>query len=322
MFRVRSRKFPEKWGTLLGIVPFVLILGIYAIFSHQRLSENPKDKLLPGFSGLAKGWSEVTRLRPAKVVDYTVQSGDTLESIAKKVSGSAEFAEEIRIAGGGTISNESLEAGTVVRVPETERYLLKDVGWSLGRLTIGVAVAVVLSLSIGLSMGVFPPVERFFYPLVSALSKIPPLAVLPIIFIFMGATNEAPRITIIALGITPVIIMDTLLRCKEVASELITKAYTLGASTVEVVFKVVLPQVWPGFLNSVRIALGPAWVYLIAAEAISSDVGLGYRIFVVQRQLGMNIILIYVVLIMLLGLAIDWGMRWWIENRYRWAQAK
>jgi NitT/TauT family transport system permease protein len=322
MFRVRSRKFSSSWGLWLGAVPFLLIVLSYGYFSHQRLAENPKDKLLPGPARLLAGWKDVTRLRSAKVIDYTVADGETLESIARKISGSATFVEEIRTPDGKTATAKNLAPGTVLRVPKTERYITKDLWASLWRLCAGVSIAVSISLAVGLSMGVFAPVEKLLYPLVSALSKIPPLAILPIIFIFLGATNEAPRITIIALGIAPVIIMDTLLRCREVATELITKAYTLGATTLEVVFKVVLPQIWPGFLNSTRISLGPAWVFLIAAEAISADAGLGYRIFVVQRQLGMNIILIYVGIIMLIGLAIDAGLRWFIHHRYRWAHVR
>ena len=79
---------------------------------------------------------------------------------------------------------------------------------------------------------------------------------------------------------------------------------------------------WPGFLNSIRLSFGPAWVFLIASEAIAADAGLGYRIFVVQRQLGMNVILIYVAIIMLIGLGVDWLMRWFIHSRYKWAHQK
>lgn len=318
MFRVRSRKLLPGWGMWLGAIPFLVVILCYGYFSHKKLAAEPDFKLLPGPTQLLAGWKAVTELRTAKVVEYEVRQGDTLESIAEEVSGDRSFAERIRMAD-RTAPAGDLVAGTTVRVPETERYLTEDLWASFCRLAAGVFIAVVISLAVGLSMGVFAPVETLLYPLVSALSKIPALAVFPIIMMVMGVDNEAPKITIITLGIAPVIMMDTLLRCREVATELITKAYTLGATTAEVVFKVVLPQVWPGFLNSVRISLGPAWVFLIAAEAISADAGLGYRIFLVQRQLGMNKILIYVAIIMLVGLVVDAGLRWFIHHRYRWA---
>ncbi|NNE93573.1 MAG: ABC transporter permease subunit, partial [Verrucomicrobiales bacterium] len=255
MFRVRSRKLPEGVGRLLGLLPFLAIVLAYAYFSHQRLSENPRDKLLPGREGFSRGWEEVTKLRTGEYIEYTVREGDTRESIARRISGSAAFADQIRP------SDAEITAGAEIEVPKTERYIIKDTLASLRRLAVGMLIGIIVSLTLGLSMGVFTPVEKMFYPLVAALSKIPPLAILPIIFIFQGV-GESAKITIIALGIAPVMTMDILLRCKEVASELITKAYTLGASTMEVVFKVVLPQIWPSFLNSVRISLGPAWVFL------------------------------------------------------------
>ena len=321
MFRVRSRKLPKGWGRILGFVPFLLLILAYGIVSNKRLAENPRDKLTPGIAGLKKGWEDVTKIRVDSFSDYVVQSGDTLESVAKKVSGNTSFAEDIRDADGKTLKSKSIEAGQTLRVPETSSYLWKDLAASLKRLFWGMLIGVGISLILGVSMGVFTPVEKTFYSFVAALSKIPPLAILPIIFIFQGI-GESAKITIIALGIAPLMTMDILLRVKEIATELITKSYTLGASTVEVVFKIILPQVWPGFLNSVRLSFGPAWVFLIASEAIAANAGLGYRIFVVQRQLGMNVILIYVTIIMLTGLGIDWLMRWFIHSRYKWAHQK
>ncbi len=66
----------------------------------------------------------------------------------------------------------------------------------------------------------------------------------------------------------------------------------------------VLPQIWPRLIDSLRLTLGSAWLFLIAAEAIASTEGLGYRIFLVRRYLAMDVILPYVVWITLLAVAI------------------
>ena len=91
--------------------------------------------------------------------------------------------------------------------------------------------------------------------------------------------------------------------------EQIIKAQTLGASTWQLVLRVVLPQVLPRLLDAVRLSLGSAWLFLIAAEAIASTEGLGYRIFLVRRYLAMDVILPYVVWITLLALVIDLALR-------------
>jgi NitT/TauT family transport system permease protein len=70
--------------------------------------------------------------------------------------------------------------------------------------------------------------------------------------------------------------------------------------------RLVLPQIMPRLLTCVRLALGPAWLFLIAAEAIASTEGLGYRIFLVRRYLSMDVILPYVAWITLLAVATDW----------------
>lgn len=313
-----------RWTTyLLGILPFLLIVGVYLYVSDQRRQENPRDKLMPGLTQLWEGWQAVMELRQGTFVDYTVEEGDTLESIAAEISGDASFADRIRPDGGEALDPpRPLVPGETLRVRTTYRYLTSDIAISLWRLGVGLGIGAGVSLVLGLLMGAFTPVDKLFQPLAAAFSKIPPLAILPIIFIALGADNETSKIAIIALGIAPTMTLDIYMRARDVPRELITKAYTLGASTAEVVFKVILPLTWPSVLNSLRLVLGPAWVFLIAAEAIASEAGLGYRIFVVQRQLGMNIILIYVAIIMGIGLAMDGALRGLLTWRYKWAEVK
>jgi len=106
-----------------------------------------------------------------------------------------------------------------------------------------------------------------------------------------------------------------------IPEEQIGKAQTLGASTWLVALQVALPQAMPRLIDSVRFSLGPAWVFLISAEAIASDVGLGYRIFLVRRYLAMDIILPYVAWISLLAVIIDLALLTWSRTAFRWAHA-
>ena len=101
--------------------------------------------------------------------------------------------------------------------------------------------------------------------------------------------------------------------------EQLVKAQTLGASTWLVALRVALPQAMPRLIDSLRLSLCPAWVYLISAEAIASDVGLGYRIFLVRRYLAMDIILPYVAWITLLAVAMDFGLYLLSRKAFPWA---
>ena len=91
----------------------------------------------------------------------------------------------------------------------------------------------------------------------------------------------------------------------EIPPELIIKAQTLGGNSWTMVLRLVLPQILPRLITCVRLALGPAWLFLIAAEAIASTEGLGYRIFLVRRYLAMDVILPYVAWITLLAVITD-----------------
>ncbi len=142
---------------------------------------------------------------------------------------------------------------------------------------------------------------------VAMISMVPPLAVLPILFIVMGL-GEASKIALIVIGVAPFLTRDLAMRVRELPREQLIKAQTLGASTWQIALRVVLPQVMPRLIDGLRLSLGPAFLFLIAAEAIASDSGLGYRIFLVRRYLAMDVILPYVAWITLLSVAMDYGL--------------
>ena len=86
-------------------------------------------------------------------------------------------------------------------------------------------------------------------------------------------------------------------RYREVPSEVIDKSYTLGASHCEVIWNVIVPQIIPKFLDTVRLQIGPAVVYLIAAEMLKGDAGFGYRIRMRQRVTDMSVVYTYLALL-------------------------
>lgn len=114
---------------------------------------------------------------------------------------------------------------------------------------------------------------------------------------------------LIVIGITPCLARDLEQRAREIPSELLIKAQTLGASSWTLILRVILPQLLPRLLISLRLVLGSAWLFLIAAEAIAATDGLGYRIFLVCRYLAMDVILPYVAWITLLAWAMDLGLK-------------
>ena len=191
---------------------------------------------------------------------------------------------------------------------------------SLRRIGLALLISAGTGLLLALGIGVVPRLRALLAPLVGAIAMVPPLAILPILFIVVGL-EETAKVSLIVIGITPVIVRDLAMRVAELPAEQLIKVQTLGASTWQIVLRVVLPQLWPRLIDAVRLQLGSAWLYLIAAEAIASTEGLGYRIFLVRRYLAMDVILPYVVWITVLAVAFDFGLRQLRRRAFRWAEA-
>ena len=201
-----------------------------------------------------------------------------------------------------------------------EIILWSDTAASLERLAWGVGISTAAGLVFGMAIGMFPLVRSTFAPSIAVLSLIPPMAVLPIIFVMFGL-GEVAKIVLIVLGTAPVIIRDLHGRVQDLPREQLIKAQSLGASSWQIALRVVLPQVLPRLLDALRLSLGAAWLFLISAEAIAAEDGLGYRIFLLRRYLAMDVILPYVAWITLLAWLMDRGLRALHRRAFPWLHA-
>jgi NitT/TauT family transport system permease protein len=195
--------------------------------------------------------------------------------------------------------------------------LLEDTLSSLGRIAAGISMATALALILGLNMGLYNGAHALTNPFITFISMIPPLAILPILFIVFGI-GEWGKIMLIFLGTFPIITRDITLYVKNIPKETIVKAQTLGAKNLSLTYKIIMPMVIPRLIDSLRLSLGGAWLFLIAAEAIASTDGLGYRIFLMRRYLNMDVIIPYVIWITLLGVLLDFLLRLIVAKAYPW----
>jgi len=189
---------------------------------------------------------------------------------------------------------------------------------SLERLGIALGICALSALLVGMVLGVLPAARATFGGLVTTVAVIPPIAILPILFIVFGL-GETAKVALIVVGVTPFLIRDLADHVAALPQEQMIKAQTLGASSWQLALRVALPQAMPRLIAGLRLSLGPAWVYLISAEAIASDVGLGYRIFLVRRYLSMDIIIPYVAWISLLAIAMDVALAQLSRRGFAWA---
>jgi NitT/TauT family transport system permease protein len=218
----------------------------------------------------------------------------------------------------GQIADSMYDMAFVADQRSGDYLLWTDTGASLARLGTGMAISAMIALALGVPAGFIPRARAVLAPFVAAISLIPPITILPILFIIFGV-GETAKVMLIIIGTSPVMVRYLAQMVTEIPQEQIIKALTLGASTWQLVLRVVLPQIMPRLVTCIRLSLVPAWIFLISAEAISATSGLGYRIFLVRRFTAMDIILPYVAWITLIAFGIDRLLYLYSRRRYGWA---
>ena len=192
---------------------------------------------------------------------------------------------------------------TIMTVPDKRSgkiLFVEDTKASLKRLGMGIGIAAVASYFIGIMMGMFPGFRALLGPLVVGLSNVNPLALLVIILVALGV-GESSKVFLIAFGIGIPMMRSIAGMAERMPNELTVKALTLGASQFQVLYKIVAPQMLPRLIDLIRVSLGAAWMFVLAAEYVAATEGLGFRINLQQRYMNMALIIPYVIYISLLA---------------------
>ncbi len=180
---------------------------------------------------------------------------------------------------------------------------LKATYW---RLLLGLSVGVIMSIIIGIGMGSYRWIEAPLSPIITFLSKIPPTAMMPIYGISLG-TDQKMFTGMVGLGVFFTMAQSIYQAVqKDVSDDAISKAYTLGATDAEILWEVIWKQILPRVIENIRLQIGPAMIFLIAAEMLVGNEGIGYRIRLESRNLNYNVVYIYLAILGFAGLFFDW----------------
>lgn len=261
------------WTQSLSWMLFLIGIFTYTQFSIMRHKENPEDRVVPSGAQLWQG-IKASILEPAEEDDPLDPSATTLQRV-------------------------------------THSMLWKDTISSSRRFFIAIAL-LIPAILIGLHMAVFPYAEAFFLRFILFFDKIVALSLLPILFIVFGI-DEWSKIMLMVIGVAPTLMLDTYNIAKSVPREQVVKAFTLKSTNLDVAYRVILKQIMPQVINSVRLNLKPLALFLFAGEMIASTDGLAYRIAIMRRHMGMDIIIPYLLWVAVLLFGMDALLR--VANR-------
>ncbi len=191
----------------------------------------------------------------------------------------------------------------------TEDDLLADTSISVYRVLAGFLLSAALALPIGLLIGAFRPVEALLEPLTDFIRYMPAVAFIPLVMLWFGI-EESAKIAIIFIGTFFQMVLMVAENVRLVPTAQIEAAQTMGATRDEIIRLVLLQSAKPAILDTLRITMGWAWTYLVVAELVASNSGLGYAILKAQRFLKTDTIFGGILLIGVIGLLMDQAFRW------------
>ena len=194
----------------------------------------------------------------------------------------------------------------------------KDVGITLFRVVGGFVLAAVVAVPLGILMGAFKPVEAFLEPFIPFARYLPASAFIPLLILWAGI-GEAQKFLVIFIGSVFQVILMVAGVVGSTRKDLVEAAYTLGADASGIVKRVMLPGAAPQIAETLRLVLGWAWTYVIVAELVGAETGIGHMIMDSQRMLDTGQMIFGIFLIGVIGLVTDFAFKWVNRKLYPWA---
>jgi len=201
----------------------------------------------------------------------------------------------------------AVEKGMVALMPKG--VLWADIADSLRRVVVGYLIAALVGIPLGLCLGWFPAANQIVNPTLQLIRPISPIAWIPLAIIFFGV-GDAPAIFLVVLGAFFPITVSCAAGVSNVPQIYKRAGLNFGLSNIQLLRKIIFPAALPEILVGLRIALGVAWLVVVAGEMIAVDSGLGYLV-IDSRNSGKryDLVVAAMLLIGVIGLLLDLGFR-------------
>ncbi|ADU70312.1 ABC transporter permease [Pantoea sp. At-9b] len=194
----------------------------------------------------------------------------------------------------------------------TEYNFSLDIGMTVMRVLAGFLLAALIGVPLGIMMGAYKMWEAFLEPFVSFCRYLPASAFVPLLILWAGI-GEMQKILVIFIGSFFQIVLMVAVTVSSARRDLVEAAYTLGCSNRSIVRRVLIPGAAPGIAELLRLVLGWAWTYVIVAELIGSESGIGHMIVDSQALLNTGQIIFGIIVIGCIGLVSDYLFK--VANR-------
>ena len=197
-------------------------------------------------------------------------------------------------------------------------YLTQDIISSFIRVILGFLLSAIVAVPLGILMGTFTSIRALFEPIVAIVRYMPAPAFIPLLIIYLGI-GEAPKIALIFIGtvfFNLLMIMDSV---KFVPQDLIETTYTLGGKRRQVLLQVITPYIIPRIIDTFRVNMASSWNLVVVAELLAATEGLGKRILLAQKFLKTDEIFACLIILGLIGFAIDIFFRLLLRLTCKWA---
>jgi len=219
----------------------------------------------------------------------------------------------------GKFEKSLLPSPAVVYTGITEMFkdgtLLVNLRVSIARFLTGYLAAVLAGVTLGLLFGWNKNVWSFIDPIVQLLRPISPIAWFPFIVLWFGI-GDAPAVVIIFIAAFFPILLSTVSGVGNVDAVFLKVAANFGIKQPALLFKIIFPSAFPLIANGLHMALGSAWIFLVAGEMVGAQSGLGFMIIDARKSLRSDLVLAGIIIIGLLGLLLDRLIRL-LENKIK-----
>ena len=186
--------------------------------------------------------------------------------------------------------------------------LLEHTWASLQRVLLGFFFGALLGIPLGYAMGLTNWARGWFDPIVEFMRPVPPLALIPLMIIWFGI-GETSKVILLFLAALWIMAIAARSGVSGVAIAKVHAAYSLGASKTQILRKVIIPNSLPEIFTGARVAMGVCWGTVVAAELVAAEKGLGMMIMVAAKFQLTDIVIVGIILIGVIGFAIDIGIR-------------